>query len=301
MDNALFPVFSVIIPTYNRANILPRAIHSVLKQTYGDFELIIVDDGSQDNTEHVVNLFNDDRIKYIKQPVNKGQNASLNNGLSLAKGKYIAFLDSDDEWLPDMLEKHHNKYHNDAELGCVYSWAGTFLKNKKIVSSRKFKLEGYIYKKALRQGYISHMITLSVKKGCFAETGNFDTDFTVCQDDDICLRLSKRFKFGLIREPLAIIHNDAGNQTISNRMTYAEGWEKLIVKFRDEILNECGKGTLARHYLKIGFLYNLANDRMKSRQYLKESIKLKFNYYTLYFLIFIMIFKKITLKILGKV
>ncbi len=99
------PTVSVIIPTYNRANLVSRAIKSVLNQTYQDFEIIVVDDCSEDNTEEIVKSFNDSRIRYIKHKKNKGGSAARNTGIKRARGKYIAFLDDDDEWLPSKLEK----------------------------------------------------------------------------------------------------------------------------------------------------------------------------------------------------
>ena len=94
------PTVSVIIPTYNRAHLVGRAIKSVLNQTYRDFEIIVVDDGSTDNTKDIIKEFQkkDKRIKYIPYEKNKGGSAARNTGIKAAKGEYIAFLDSDDEW-----------------------------------------------------------------------------------------------------------------------------------------------------------------------------------------------------------
>jgi glycosyltransferase involved in cell wall biosynthesis len=101
------PYFSIIIPTYNRAAILPRAMESVINQTFDDWELIIVDDGSSDDTKQVVESIHDDRISYVFQE-NKGVCAARNNGASIAKGDYLCFLDSDDyvkaEWLQDFFD-----------------------------------------------------------------------------------------------------------------------------------------------------------------------------------------------------
>ncbi len=102
MNEAKPPVFSVIIPTYNRASTLPRAIQSVLAQTFTQFELIVVDDGSTDDTAHVVQRFADPRIRYIHQE-NRGRSAARNVGASASTGRYVTFLDSDDEALPDWL------------------------------------------------------------------------------------------------------------------------------------------------------------------------------------------------------
>ena len=96
---------SAIIPTYNRANIVIRAIQSVLNQTYQNFELLVIDDGSQDNTEEIVTGIHDNRIKYIRHEKNKGVAAARNTGIEAAKGEFIAFLDSDDEWLPNKLKR----------------------------------------------------------------------------------------------------------------------------------------------------------------------------------------------------
>lgn len=98
------PTVSVVIPTYNRAHLVGRAIQSVLNQTYQDFEIIVVDDGSTDNTEEVVKSFNDPRIRYIRHDQNRGGSAARNTGIKMARGEYIAFQDSDDEWLPEKLE-----------------------------------------------------------------------------------------------------------------------------------------------------------------------------------------------------
>src|SRR5258705_10332336 len=99
------PKVSVIIPTYNRAECLRSAITNVLNQTFQDFEIVVVDDSSQDHTREVVNSLDDKRIKYIRHERNKGVAAARNTGVSNAKGDYIAFLDDDDEWFPEKLKK----------------------------------------------------------------------------------------------------------------------------------------------------------------------------------------------------
>ena len=104
------PAFSVIIPTYNRADFLPRAIQSILKQTFRDFELIIVDDGSTDNTEEVVGGISNARVRYFYQQ-NRGVSAARNFGATLSKGQYTTFLDSDDEVLPEWLQHFADAFH----------------------------------------------------------------------------------------------------------------------------------------------------------------------------------------------
>ena len=103
------PLISVIIPTYNRGALLGRAIRSVLAQSYRNIEIIVVDDASDDYSGAVVKEFSDNRLSYIRHDSNMGGAKARNTGIKAAKGEYIAFQDSDDEWVKDKLEKHPNK------------------------------------------------------------------------------------------------------------------------------------------------------------------------------------------------
>ena len=101
---------------------IARSIESVLSQTFQDFEIIVVDDGSTDNTEEVVNSFNDERIRYVRHEQNKGEAAARNTGIKLARGDYIASQDSDDEWLPEKLARQIEVFENSPpEVGVVYT------------------------------------------------------------------------------------------------------------------------------------------------------------------------------------
>jgi glycosyltransferase involved in cell wall biosynthesis len=153
------PKISVIVPTYNRSELLPRAINSILNQTFKDFELIIVDDGSTDNTKKIIEKYseNDSRIKYIYQENSGGPPRPKNTGIKIAKGNYIAFLDSDDEWLPSKLEEQIKKYiendknHNIGLVGCGAIIINKATKEKEYFTPPRFllkKLQKY-YKKQL--------------------------------------------------------------------------------------------------------------------------------------------------------
>lgn len=270
--NTKVPLFSVIIPTYNREKTIKRAVDSVLNQTFKSFELIIVDDGSKDQTEKIIGSYCDKRIIYIKHEINKGQNPSLNTGISIAKGTYISFLDSDDEWDPSMLQKVHDKFNLDLELGCVYARAISVDENmNNTFGAPPFNLDGFIYKEALAQGYISSMIALSVKKECFKRVGCFDPEFTVCQDDEICFRLAKVFKFGLIREPLAFAHNDGEMKLTNNIQNTADGWWRLFSKYKNDIVEYCGENVLAKHYYNCANYYLIAGNKNMVRKILLEA------------------------------
>jgi glycosyltransferase involved in cell wall biosynthesis len=275
--NVRNPLISVITPTYNRAHVITRAINSILGQTFRDYEYIIIDDGSKDDTKSLINGIIEThpegkRIQFHQHTVNRGQNAALNTGLSLAKGNYVAFLDSDDEWLPDMLQEQINQFQADKDVSCSYTWPGTYNSRGELVPGRKYSIKGYMYMEALTQGYICNPTTLMAKKECFDKLGGFKTEFVTCQDDDICLRLAKEFKFGLVPEIKAIIHDDAGNQTISNRTVYADDWYKLFNKYEKDILQYCGKETFARHLNKCAVLYMKIGNTGKAKEIIRRSM-----------------------------
>jgi len=150
------PNVSVIVATYNRANFIDRAIKSILNQIYQDFEIIIVDDGSSDNTEEIIKGYKDKRIIYIKHKKNQGISTARNTGIKRAKGEYIAFLDSDDEWFPEKLERQVVLLQNESsEVGVVYSDLRYIDENgkdmNKLLNPRK---EGYIYKDLLGENCV---------------------------------------------------------------------------------------------------------------------------------------------------
>jgi glycosyltransferase involved in cell wall biosynthesis len=255
---------SVIITTYNRGKTLGRAIDSVCNQTFKDWELIVVDDASRDNTKSLMeNYLRDRRIKFFEHTTNRGQNPALNTGLEHVQGEYIAFLDSDDEWLPDMLEAQLNSFKNNPDIGGSYTWAG-IAKNNGLVPGYRFSLEGDIYPQVLSQGYLSHMITIMVKKDCFKQIGNFDLNFKSGQDDEFCFRLAKQYKIALIKEIKAIIHEDGGNQVIKNPVVHANGWWDLICKFQNDIQTFCGESVLWKHYIRAAYLFKISGQKHKA-------------------------------------
>ena len=122
MRSQVQPMVSVILPTYNRASLIARSLESVLNQSFADFEVLVVDDGSTDETASVVAEFCDPRVNYIRLPNNAGAAAARNVGIRISKGRFLAFQDSDDEWFPENLAKHMSVFEqNSHKLGVVYS------------------------------------------------------------------------------------------------------------------------------------------------------------------------------------
>lgn len=199
---------SVILPTYNRAHTLLRAANSVLNQTYKNFELIIIDDCSTDNTEEVVKNIHDERIVYIRQFSNKGAAAARNTGIKIAKGDYVAFQDSDDEWLPEKLEKQMNVFKSvSLEVGVVYTGFWRIEKGKKIYipATKTTKKEVDIHNKLLKGNFITTQVAV-VKKECFKKLGGFDERLPRLQDWELWIRISEHYGFYFIDEALAIVY-----------------------------------------------------------------------------------------------
>jgi len=202
------PFVSIVIPTYNRANLISMSIESVLNQTYKNFELIIVDDCSTDNTQEVISNFKDPRIRYIRHDQNLGGSAARNLGIKMARGEYIAFQDSDDEWLPEKLVKQMRVFGNaPAEVGVVYTGFWRIVGDKKtyIPSNKVTRKEGNIYKQLLRGNFVTTQATV-VKSECFKKAGMFDEHLPRLQDWELFIRISKYYEFKCIDEPLVIVY-----------------------------------------------------------------------------------------------
>jgi len=190
------PYFSVVIPTYNRAHSIPKAIDSVLKQSFQDFEIIIVDDASTDHTKEVVAKLNDNRIHYILNSTNQERCVSRNIGISKAKGEYICFLDSDDYHLPDHLEKLHAFIQTKKDKVAFFftnAWNETqegerSERNCPLVSrasvNEKITLNLYTY-------FLRY--TVNPQRWCvhhsIFEKVQFDPEVTICEDMDTSLRI----------------------------------------------------------------------------------------------------------------
>lgn len=230
---------SVIIPTYNRMGTLERSIESVLKQTYVDFELLIIDDGSNDGTKEYVCGLQDARVHYYRNESNMGPSASRNKGAALAKGEYLAFHDSDDEWLPDKLEKTMAVLSDsDDGVAMVYHEMQE-QSNHNIIPSRHIPLmhkAGQIYTYMLLYPLIG-IPTAVMKKRCFDALGGFSEDMKSFEDYEFFLRMAKQYEIAFIEEPLILIYDTPGsvNKQYKNKIDA----ELFILKKHYDTLYSC--------------------------------------------------------------
>lgn len=269
------PTVSVIIPTYNRAHLVGRAIQSVLNQTYQDFEIIVIDDGSTDNTEDIIREFQktDKRIKYIKHEKNKGGSAARNTGIKAARGEYIAFQDSDDEWLPEKLEKQMRVFENaHPEVGVVYTGFLRIENDKEnyIPSSWVIKKEGNIHNELLKGNFVTTQ-SIVARKECFEKAGIFDESLPRLQDWELVIRLSKCYNFKCIDEPL-LTSPFTPDSISANNDALIKAAELILAKhFKDF---DKHKKILSKHYFSIGLNLCLNDNFEIGRSYLMKAINI---------------------------
>lgn len=200
------PKVSVIIPTYNRADLLPRAIGSVLNQTFRDFELIVVDDGSTDNTKEVVKEFQkkDERVRYIWRENSSGAAKPKNEGIKNSKGDYIAILDSDDKWLPGKLQKQLELFENSSNPRVGFVSCHALVIDEKSGKKLEYKIPRYknVLKNILTQDYMGSGSGMVYKKSVFDNAGLFDENLKTGQDWEIRIRLAQKYDFDFVPRPL---------------------------------------------------------------------------------------------------
>lgn len=197
------PFFSVIIPTFNRIGFLSQAIKSVLSQTETDFELIIINDGSTDNTAQMIKNIDDPRLVYVYQE-HAGVSSARNLGISVAKAEFIAFLDSDDCFKPEKLKIAREYINLFPEIN-IFHTEEIWYRDQKLLNQKKIhqKPDGYIFDNALKLCCIG-LSTTVVKKDLFKAIGGFDENMPACEDYDLWLRASVLYPVKLIPQVLTI-------------------------------------------------------------------------------------------------
>lgn len=230
---------SVIIPTYNRSHTLKRAVESVLGQTFDNFELLIVDDGSEDDTKSVVDSIQDKRIRYIKLKENRGAAGARNEGIRRSECSLIAFQDSDDVWRPEKLERQMIYWEQHPECALVYCdyLAHAVLDEETVdewvVSARGKESEKGIFLQLLLENSIGTP-TMLVKKECFLEVGGFDDTLRSLEDWDLAVRIAEKYSIGYINEILLDVY--PGKDGISMGLgAYFDGRSRMIARYREQM------------------------------------------------------------------
>jgi glycosyltransferase involved in cell wall biosynthesis len=210
------PKVSVIIPTYQCATYVSLAVKSVLTQTYRDFDVIVVNDGSTDNTLQVLAEFNE-KIQVITQ-ANGGSSAARNTGIRATSSEYIAFLDADDFWLPHKLEQQMPLFEEDPKVGLVF---GDILlaTSKGVLKDTNFKLmppsKGMVFHDLFKGNFIP-ATSVVIRRCCIDEVGFFDEGVLGPEDYDLWLRISQAWNVAYVNEPVAIYRISPGQLSANN-------------------------------------------------------------------------------------
>ena len=249
------PLVSVVIPTYNRADLVPRAIHSVLAQSYAPVEVIVVDDASTDGTATVMAGITDPRVTYIRCSANRGVSAAKNIGVRASKGELLAFLDDDDVWLPGKLEKQVLLFGS-PEVGLVYCGIEVVdREGKRLGAYRPYK-RGLIYEALLFKNYL-HTSAVVVRRSCLEAGHLFDEGLIAFEDYDLWLRIAETWSVDYVPDALAHV---AGfpREHLTSAQRVIPTYEPFIAKFATYRYGSPWKRRLALAYRYYEFANALA-------------------------------------------
>lgn len=273
------PLVSCVIPTHNRVDLLPRALESVLNQTYANIEVIVVSDGSTDNTNEIMNLYceSDKRIKFINYFPARGGNIARNTGIEKSNGEYIAFLDDDDEWMPDKIEKQI-RMMKDKNVGLVYTGVRIIYVNEDVAYSFMGKEEGNLSEKIMLDNCIGTTSTVMIRKALLNSVGMFDVNLRALQDYDLWIRLCQVCNVAVVREQLINYYNYTGNlQVSSSTKKYLNSFNYINNKYEVLFNNLSAEKKCLKQKNEYILLANKSmrnGNKGMARKYLKKALRI---------------------------
>ena len=213
------PKVTVVITTYNRAGLLTRAVESVLSQTYTDYEIIIVDDRSSDNTQDVIAGLDDPRIRSFRHERNRGLSAARNTAIFNARGEYVALLDDDDEWLPMNLELRVRRFASSStKVGLVYGWREVVDDSTgKVRPHTRHTLEGDLFEHLLALNYIAGSPDLMVRLSAAREIGGFDESLHASVELLFLTQIAQRFHIAVVPKVISRQHAEHGHGRMTDQ------------------------------------------------------------------------------------
>ena len=269
------PTVSVILPVHNREALVGRAIASVRAQSFTDWELIVVDDGSADASVAAAERAGggDPRVRVVRLGENRGSNVARNAGLREARGPWIALQDSDDEWLPRRLEAQlalvHEREENGKTLpgivGCWYFEQDAGGARQRVEP----RAEGDVYVELLR-AFFGTSASLLIRRAVFERVGEFDESMRSCQEYEFLLRAAREFEFAVVPEELAVTYAHGGRRASSN----PQGYRALCDRYAEEIRANWGRPALAARRTFVGTLYrNSGHPAVAAGQYARALVE----------------------------
>jgi glycosyltransferase involved in cell wall biosynthesis len=272
------PKVSVIIPTHDRPELVPGAVRSVFAQTFKDIEIIVVDVGVKSRAKEVlVEFLSDSRFRYVEHPTELLGGAARNVGAKLATGEYLAFLDDDDEWLPEKLEMQMNALNNASRKAgfCFSAVVNDYGEGKQIISRTddgEKDLSEIAYSRM--KGFLT--VTLIIRKTVFDEVGGFDEALPSHQDPELILRIAQKWTGVGVNKPLVRVNMRSDHDSVGKSFTRRiRGREMVIAKHIRDF--EKRPKVLARHYFQLGLWNRDSGEPQKAAEYFKKSVRLSGN------------------------
>lgn len=294
------PLVSIITTTHNRGSLIKRAINSVLGQTYKNIEYIIVDGASTDNTSEIVKSYaNDKRLKYVYLNIDKGPAQCLYKGFEVSSGDYIAFLDDDDEYHLDKIEKEVKLLNNlDESYGMVYCWMTYYdTKTKNIVYYHNPQLRGFVADDVVEKPAVSGTPTFLFRRHVFQELGGWNLNIGLESDWELAVRCCQKWKVDYIPESLVNVYVNHSSTRMSEFGYYSDRCKKEL-KFAIHFLTEYRHifekyPQKAKYHLKNAykFSYFLGNKK-ESQEYYKKLKSIDKSFKTQFLLPLIVFYRK---------
>lgn len=265
------PSVSVIIPTSNRSAALRRAVASVLAQTWADYELIVVDDGSREPIRPVVDAAADDRVQVLAHARCRGAAAARNAGIRASRGAFVAFLDDDDEWFPQKLERQLARF---AAAPCatalVYGGAHVVSDQTGRIVLTRVPYPPAVGFVDLLNATVFGTSTPLIRRRCLDEVGRFDESLPGMQDRDLWLRIARCYPFQYVPEVLTV-HHIHGDQISTNLDLKTLAMERMLAKYHDDLVKH--PSLLAKQLKRMAMLYFASGNRVRGWRYLVRAVR----------------------------
>lgn len=237
------PKISVVVPAYNAMTYLPETLENVLQQTWQDFEVIVVNDGSSDETPQWVAQLTDPRVKLISQE-NQGLSGARNTGITHAQGEYVAFLDADDLWEPSKLQKQLQVVEKNPNIGLVYTWV-VLIDSQGRKTGRTFQdqAQGQVWTTLIQENIVRCGSVALVRRECFETCGLFDKNLrSFVEDWDMWLRIASKYQFAVVPEGLVYYRQHANSAS--------RNWESMEISYKIVIEKAFASAPPELQYMK---------------------------------------------------
>jgi glycosyltransferase involved in cell wall biosynthesis len=223
---------SVVVPTYNRAELVARSVQSALHQTHEHLEVIVVDDASTDDTRSVLAAIADPRLRVVRLESNEGQSRARNRGIGEAKGRYVAFLDSDDEWLPDKIDRQLLRFQAADGPGATYT--GMWVDDGTSRHDELARVDGWAFEEFLALPGPITTTGLMFDSAAVGDELFFDEAMGCAVEGDLLIRTSRHHAVGRVSEPLYVRHIHEGEQISRETRCYARTRRQILEKYADD-------------------------------------------------------------------